>query len=68
MKVVKLVLKETGEEFFFTSYTAIYEKFTKEEIGAVIGSIWNRIKKEGGYENSKVKINSYPLRAKKRKV
>jgi hypothetical protein len=67
MKVVKVKFKETNEEYFFTSYTAIYENFTKDDIGVVIGSIWNRIKKDGKYENSKVEIKSFPLRAKVRK-
>lgn len=68
MKVVKVKFKETGEEYYFTSYSAIYDKFTRDEIGVVVGSIWNRIKKEGKYENPKVVINSYPLRTKPRKI
>ena len=66
MKVVKVKFKETQEEYFFTSYAAIYEKFTPKEIGAVIGSIWNRTKRRGRYENNKVLIEVYPLRAKTR--
>lgn len=67
MKVVKVKFKDTGEEYFFTSYSAIYETFTSEDIGAVLGSVWNRVKKDGGYQNTKVEIASYPLRAKPRK-
>ena len=66
MKVVKVKFKKTNEEYFFTSYTAIYESFTKDDIGAVIGSIWNRIKKDGKYENSKVEIKSFPIKSKSR--
>lgn len=66
MKVVKVKFKENGEEFFFTSYTAVYQQFTYDDIGVVIGTIWNRVKKDGKYENNKVIITSHPLRAKKR--
>lgn len=66
MKVVKLLFKETGQEHFFTSYSAMYDLFTHEEIGAVIGTVWNGTSKHKRYENDKVLIKSYPLRAKKR--
>ena len=66
MKVVKVKFKENGEEFFFTSYTAIYQQFTSDDLGAVVGTIWNRAKKDGKYENSKIIITSHPLKTKKR--
>ena len=68
MKVVKVKFKESGEEFFFTSYTAIYQQFTSDDLVVVIGSIWNKVRKEGKYENNNVVITSHPLKAKKREL
>ena len=62
MKVVKLRFKETNEEHFFTSYAAIYESFTSEQIGAVIGTIWNRVRGRNLYENEIVQISVHPLK------
>lgn len=67
MKVVEVKFKETGEEHFFTSYSAVYSMFTRYDIGAVIGTVWNKISKDGEFSNSKVEIKSFPLRAKQRK-
>lgn len=66
MKVVKLVFKENGEEFFFTSYVAIYEQFSEKDIGVKKNCIWYKMRKFGFYENDKVHIKSYPLTSKKR--
>lgn len=67
MKVVKVKFKESGEEYYFSSYAAIYEKFSSIDIGAVIGSIYNKIKTANVYENNKVTIKCYPLKTKKRR-
>lgn len=66
MKVVKLIFKEKGEEYFFTSYAAIYDRFTSEDIGVGKNSIWYKMRKHGFYENDKVHIKPYPLTSKKR--
>lgn len=67
-KLVKLTFKETGEEYFFGSYSAIYEKFTAFEIGAVVGTIWNTVRLTGGrFENDKVIIEKIGVTHKRRK-
>ena len=56
-KVIKVKFKDTGKAYYVGSYTAIFERFTREEIGAVINSVWNVTSKNNGrYENKKVLI------------
>ena len=56
-KVIKIKFKDTGKTYYFGSYTAIFDRFTHEEIGAVINSVWNVTSKNNGrYENKKVVI------------
>lgn len=66
-KLVKLTFKTTGEEHFFGSYSAIYNKFGNEDIGAVLGTIWNTVRLTGGrFENGKVLIEKVEVTRKKR--
>lgn len=66
-KLIKVTFKETGEEHFFGSYSAIYEKFTNEDVGAVLGTIWNTVRlTDGKFENDKVLIEKVGITRKKR--
>ena len=54
-------------EFFFTSLSAIYEKFTPEQIGCALPNLWNRrVEEERPYENRQhtVSIFKEPLHRK----
>lgn len=66
-KLIKVTIKKTGKEHFFGSYSAIYDKFTNEDIGAVLGTIWNTVRlTEGRFENDKVLIEKVGVTRKKR--
>lgn len=66
MKVIKVQFKGSREVYYFSSVAAIYDRFNKETIGVVIGSIWNQFHKRGFYEGAKVSIHAFPVQSKKR--
>lgn len=68
-KVIKVYFKETGKEHLFGSYAAIFDRFSREEIGAVINSIWNITSKNNGrYENKKVVISKVFLQSSNKRI
>lgn len=64
-KIIKLQFKATGEEYYFSNVVSIYDKFDKQDIGVVIGSIWNQFNRKGFYDGAKVKVHAYPVYGKK---
>lgn len=60
------MFKEENKEYFFSSYAAIFDRFTEDDIGVRKNSIWFKMRKYGFYENDKVFIKPYPLASKKR--
>lgn len=58
MKVIKLVFNGENKEHYFGSYKAIYDKFSRDDIGCNIHNIWNyhHVHKTKGFKNSKVTI------------
>ena len=59
--------EETGErDFFFTSLSAIYERFSPEQIGCKVSRLWN-IGVSGGtpYTGAKVTVTREPLHTKR---
>lgn len=58
---------ETGErDFFFTSLSAIYERFSPEQIGCKVSRLWN-LNVSGGnpYRGAKVTVTREPLHTKR---
>lgn len=58
---------ETGErDFFFTSLSAIYERFSPEQIGCKVSRLWN-LNVSGGkpYMGAKVTVTREPLHTKR---
>lgn len=63
MKVIKLVFRGNGEEHYFSSYKAIYDKFSRDDIGCSVHNIWNHrhIHKTKSFKNSKVIITEFKV-------
>ena len=60
-KIIKVTFKDTGKTYLFRKYVDIFKKFTTDEIGGVLGSVWNSSALLGGrYENKKVLIEKLP--------
>lgn len=48
-------------EYFFGSLSAIYERFTTEQIGCVMQTLWGKISADTPYVNSKCIITKHPV-------
>ena len=59
--------EQTGErDFFFTSLSAIYERFSPEQIGCKVSRLWNIGVSDGNpYTGSKVTVTREPLHTKR---
>ena len=56
------------KEYFFGSMSAIYERFTKEQIGCDVRNLWNcRIREGRPYKGQRCTISREPLYRKKRR-
>lgn len=56
-------------EFFFSSLSAIYTKFTPDDIGCQVTRLWNiGVSKGFPYEGRRCRITREPLTAKSREV
>ena len=57
-----------NKDYFFGSMSAIYERFTKEQIGCDVRNLWNcRIREGHPYKGQRCTISREPLYRKKRK-
>lgn len=59
--------EQTGErDFFFTSLSAIYERFSPEQIGCKVSRLWNIGVSDGNpYTGAKATITREPLHTKR---
>lgn len=59
--------EQTGErDFFFTSLSAIYERFTHEQIGCKVSRLWNIGVSDGTpYTGAKTTVTREPLHTKR---
>lgn len=59
--------EETGErDFFFTSLSAIYERFSREKIGCKVSRLWNiGVSCGNPYRGKKVTVTREPLHTKR---
>ena len=59
--------EQTGErDFFFTSLSAIYERFSPEQIGCKVSRLWNIGVSDGNpYTGAKVTVTREPLHTKR---
>lgn len=48
-------------EYFFGSIAAIYEKFSTEEIGCTLQTLWGRVSEETPYITKKCIISKHPV-------
>lgn len=54
-------------EFFFTSLSAIYERFSPEQIGCKVSNLWNIGVSDGNpYEGRRCRITKEPILRKRR--
>lgn len=55
-------------EFYFTSLSAIYEKFTPEQVGCKVSRLWNlKITPDKPYNGRRCRITKEPVLRKKRR-
>lgn len=55
-------------EFYFTSLSAIYEKFTPEQVGCKVSRLWNlKITPDKPYNGRRCRITKDPVLRKKRR-
>lgn len=55
-KIIELQFKNSPKKYYFGSVVEIFDRWTKEELGGVIGSVMNVIRIAGWYENKLVYI------------
>lgn len=55
--IVKVIFKESGNYDYASTVNEIFERYSSDELGCVIGTVMNNMSKNSGfYENSKVKF------------
>lgn len=60
--IIQFKFKEFPDDVqFCESVIDIFNKYGKERLGCVIGSVWNGISRKGYYSNKVVEIRRVPL-------
>lgn len=67
-KIIKVEFTEPIDgksEYYFGSLSAIYDVFTREQMGCVLYTLWNASIKEGKpYKNKRCTVSKFPIRRK----
>ena len=63
--VIHLQIIASGTHHYFGSLTAMYEHFTRDELGVAMQTLYNKWRKESYYQNDKIILRKGRLMQKK---
>ena len=69
MRIYEVTIKNTGEKGYYSSLKAIYEDFTKQDIGCGVQNLYNaRVRENGTFENKRCVIKASEMKGCKQKA
>lgn len=69
MRIYEVTIKNTGEKGYYSSLKAIYEDFTKQDIGCGVQNLYNaRVRETGRFENRRCVITTSEMKGCKQRA